>query len=277
MARTQTVQIVRDNFASRVGLDSTNITTDDATVFLSLLNQTISEAWQRAEFPFTTKTTGHITDAFKLVDLSSNTEISEVLRAYDGHPYRASAPTELKQIPVEDSETDGVYIPDAVASSAISVSTLVSTGTAATCTTAAVHGLTAGDSVIIAGAGESDYNGTFVVQTVTSTTVFTYTLAADPVDTATGTITSTKCTAYLFSKIRETVYTLLTETVPFKLSSYLSTRIAGLWLKGEGQEEKGNARISEAEDLILKEIDRLERSQAHQPPTRVNSAISGVR
>jgi len=70
----------------------------------------------------------------------------------------------------------------------VSVSTLVSTGTAATCTTSAAHGYSTGDTVEIAGANEGDYNGEFVI-TVTGTTTFTFTLGADPVDTATGTIT----------------------------------------------------------------------------------------
>ena len=74
----------------------------------------------------------------------------------------------------------------------ISVSTLVSTGTTATCTTAVVHGYSTGDTAIIAAADQSDYNGSFTI-TVNSTTEFDYTMLADPsVDTATGTITSYK-------------------------------------------------------------------------------------
>jgi len=74
----------------------------------------------------------------------------------------------------------------------ISVSTLTSSGTTATCTTAVVHGYSTGDTVIIAAADQSDYNGSFTI-TVSSTTEFTYTMLADPsVDTATGTITAYK-------------------------------------------------------------------------------------
>jgi len=278
MARTETAQIVRDNWAVQCGLDPTNIITDDATAFLSLLNKAVREAWPRAEFPYVTKTTAHVTDTFKLVDLSSNTEISEVLRAYSNHPYRSNSATRINQIPVEDDDTDGVYVPDAPASTAVAVTSLVSTGTTATLTSTTDHGLLVGESTIIAGASDSDYNGTFVVQTVTSTTVFTYTMASDAADDApTGTITSTRATVYFTSRIRETIFTLLTQTVPFKLSSYLSTRAAGLWLKSEGQEEKGNARLAEAEDLILKEIDRVERQQGHQPPTNSNTRVLGKR
>jgi hypothetical protein len=277
MARTETVQIVRDNWAVSVGLDPTNITTDDATAFLSLLNKSIREAWQRAEFPFVTKTTAHITDAYDMVDLSSNTTISEVLRAYDSHPYRSANAKQLRApIPVEDSEIEGVFVRDA-ADIVILTATLASTGTTATATTTVAHNLVIGSSVVIAGAVETDYNGTFVIVTVPSTTTFTYTMLADPADTATGTITATGCVAYLFSRIRETVYTSLSETVPFKLSSYLSTRIAGLWLKSEGQEEKGMARLAEAEDLILREIERVEMQQQHQPPTNNNTRVTGIR
>ena len=71
----------------------------------------------------------------------------------------------------------------------IAVSTLVSVGTAATCTTTALHGYVTGQTVEVLGANEGDYNGEFVI-VVTSTTEFTYTMLADPAaDTATGTIT----------------------------------------------------------------------------------------
>lgn len=57
-----------------------------------------------------------------------------------------------------------------------------------TVTAAAVHGLTTGDQIVISGADQPAYNGTFVV-TVTNTTVFTYVpLSIPSVATATGTI-----------------------------------------------------------------------------------------
>lgn len=49
------------------------------------------------------------------------------------------------------------------------------------------HGLESGDSVIISGANETEYNGTFVV-TVTGTTTFDYTVSGTPASPATGTI-----------------------------------------------------------------------------------------
>jgi hypothetical protein len=54
---------------------------------------------------------------------------------------------------------------------------LTASGTTATCTTSAVHGLTTGDYVVITGAGIEDYNHQVQV-TVSSTTVFTYTVTS---------------------------------------------------------------------------------------------------
>lgn len=67
--------------------------------------------------------------------------------------------------------------------------TIVSTGTTATCTHA-THGLVTGDKVAIRDANEVTYNGVFSI-TVTTASAYTYVMNSDPVDTATGTITST--------------------------------------------------------------------------------------
>jgi hypothetical protein len=277
MARTETLQLVQDRWAALCGLDKDNIIADDAAAFLLFAAIAIDEAWQRAEWTFVTKITAHITDSLDFIDLSSNTEISEVLRAYDKNPNTSTSATELEQIPVEDDVNDGVYVKDASTVVEVSVSGLVSTGTTATATTAVAHNLNVGDSTIIAGANESDYNGTFVVVTVADTTTFTYTMLADPVDTATGTITSTKATVYLYSRIRETVFTSLSDTIPFKLGKYVSLRASADFLRSEGQENKANARLSIAENALLNEIDRLERQQQHQPLQRIGSRIVGIK
>lgn len=79
------------------------------------------------------------------------------------------------------------YLTTTILGVEVSISTLVSTGTTATATSTA-HGLTSGDSVVISGAGQTEYNGTFEV-TVTDADTFTYTMTSDPaIDTATGTI-----------------------------------------------------------------------------------------
>lgn len=61
-------------------------------------------------------------------------------------------------------------------------------GSIATVTTDGVHNLATGQSVTISGADQSDYNGTVSI-TVTSETVFQYTVTGSPTTPATGTIT----------------------------------------------------------------------------------------
>lgn len=56
------------------------------------------------------------------------------------------------------------------------ISTITSVTTTATVTTSAAHGYSTGNSVIISGVSPTGYNGVYTI-TVTSTTVFTYTLA----------------------------------------------------------------------------------------------------
>jgi hypothetical protein len=67
----------------------------------------------------------------------------------------------------------------------VNVSSIVRTSATATVTTASAHGLSTGDSTLIAGATQAEYNGEFVV-TVISPTVFTITVANSPATPATG-------------------------------------------------------------------------------------------
>jgi hypothetical protein len=72
----------------------------------------------------------------------------------------------------------GMYALDLTSgTAAVAISTITSSGTTATVTTGSAHGYTTGDSVAINNIDPSGYNGTFTI-TVTSTTVFTYTLPA---------------------------------------------------------------------------------------------------
>ena len=71
----------------------------------------------------------------------------------------------------------------------INVTTITRSGTTATVTTASEHSMASGQSVTIAGATPTNYNGTFTV-TVISATQFTYTVSGTPVTPATGTITA---------------------------------------------------------------------------------------
>jgi hypothetical protein len=74
--------------------------------------------------------------------------------------------------------------------------------TTATATTLAVHGRSVGDWVTIAGAAQSEYNGTFQIATVPTTTTFTYTVAGSPATPATGTITAVQSFVKFRGKVR---------------------------------------------------------------------------
>ncbi len=67
------------------------------------------------------------------------------------------------------------------------VTSLTSAGTTATVTTLVAHGFATGNTVIISGATQPQYNGSFVI-TVTTATTFTYTLPAVATSPATGTL-----------------------------------------------------------------------------------------
>ena len=71
-----------------------------------------------------------------------------------------------------------------------SVSTLTSVATTATATSTAHH-LVTGDSIVMAGATQAEYNGTYTI-TVTGADTFTYTFAGSGTSPATGTITASK-------------------------------------------------------------------------------------
>ncbi len=75
----------------------------------------------------------------------------------------------------------------ATTSTAQTISTITRGGAGnltATLTTAAPHGLVTGNRVVISGATESNYNGTYVI-TVTGASAFTYTMATAPAANAT--------------------------------------------------------------------------------------------
>jgi hypothetical protein len=97
--------------------------------------------------------------------------------------------------PIYFSPTTGVLddVVNATHTAAVSASngttvTITHSGTVATVTHAS-HKLTSGDTVIISGADQSNYNGTFTV-TVTGTNTYQYTMSNSPSVDATGTITA---------------------------------------------------------------------------------------
>jgi len=76
------------------------------------------------------------------------------------------------------------------------ITSITSASTTATVTTTSQHGLATGDTVVISGATQTEYNGTYTV-TVSSGTVFTYTFAGSATTPATGTIVATYSTMRL--------------------------------------------------------------------------------
>jgi len=72
-----------------------------------------------------------------------------------------------------------------------SITSLTSVSTTATATTSATHGLKVNDTITIAGATQTEYNGTYTVISVPATNQFTYTFAGSATSPATGTITAT--------------------------------------------------------------------------------------
>ncbi len=78
----------------------------------------------------------------------------------------------------------------ASAPTAVSVTSITYSGLTATLTVASAHGLKRGDYIVISGANETAYNGTFMVESVPTSTTLTYALLSTPSATpATGTIT----------------------------------------------------------------------------------------
>lgn len=77
----------------------------------------------------------------------------------------------------------------------IGVTTLANSGTTATLTTAIAHNLKVGQSVVVKGATDANFNGTFTIATVPSSTTFTYTMGGTPASlTFVGTLTTTTLT-----------------------------------------------------------------------------------
>jgi len=74
-----------------------------------------------------------------------------------------------------------------LAAQTVAISTLTRSGTTATATTTGNHGLASGMTVIISGAGQSEYNISAVI-TVTGLDTFQYTVSGSPATPATGTI-----------------------------------------------------------------------------------------
>ena len=86
--------------------------------------------------------------------------------------------------------------------SGASVTSITRSGSTATVTTGAAHGLSTGHRVQIVGATEVEYNGIFAVN-VTGATTFTYSVAGTVATPATGTILWTQAYIKFRGKVRE--------------------------------------------------------------------------
>jgi len=99
----------------------------------------------------------------------------------------------LVPIGTEYTTSDGISVITqanaTISDQTIQVESITRNGTTATITTVSNHNLGNDVSVVIAGAGQSEYNGTFTI-VVTGLKTFQYTIVGEPVSPATGSITA---------------------------------------------------------------------------------------
>lgn len=155
--------------------------------------------------------------------------------------------------------------------SAISISSITRSGTVGTVTTATAHGYTVNTYITIAGSDQSDYNGTFRVISVPTSTSFTITVASTATTPATGTMTVTE---------RNIVYRYWSKVVPLTSTStiqipddysdilvaYAYSRIQQIMGRrgsaGDGIEEYNQL----MRDMTTEENRRKFRNKSYQPP-----------
>ncbi len=142
-----------------------------------------------------------------LIQFFPQTATGEFLELWAGYEDLTRNPAEPSEGPVTFTGTAGSLIPKdrewrattgkiyftqenlTLAAQSISVSSLTRSGVIVTATTSSDHSLATGMEVTIAGAVETDYNGTYEI-TVTDTDEFQYTITGSPSTPATGTITA---------------------------------------------------------------------------------------
>lgn len=82
-----------------------------------------------------------------------------------------------------------------ITNTVLTVNTLTRSGSVATATTSAAHGLSVGQPVFISGASGSFYNGQKIVASTPTSTTFTYTISTTAAASATGTMRAAFATA----------------------------------------------------------------------------------
>ncbi len=121
------------------------------------------------------------------------------------------------------------------------LASLTQSGGVATGTTSTAHGLKVNDYVTIAGASETDFNGTFRVAGVTDTT-FTYLVENNPSSPATGTITMQQRNVVYRYWQQHTDFSSLTDTtiIPDRFSDVLVAYALARKLTGPLEDERGS-------------------------------------
>ena len=153
--------------------------------------------------------------------------------------------------------------------SAISVSSIVVSGTTATVTCATEHGLSNNDYVQIAGASESECNGSKRV-TVSSTLIFTYEVASGT-SSPTGTITATWNNFTMkYNYIPTVTFTALTDTIDIPdrykdaLSAYVFARLAQL----DGERGDASDGFEEYNEIVAEmNKENFRRANIDTPPS----------
>lgn len=147
---------------------------------------------------------------------------------------------------------------------AYSVTSITRSGGIATVTTAAAHGRATGDMVLIAGATQTDYNGTWVI-TVTGATTFTYALLGVPTTPATGTITW-KRTVMDEAQLVGQIAVSLDGIAANRLGQPLAGMQYGTGVGGTQWEETGYVNTDEAVVVVIP-IDRADNTGPRKPAT----------
>ncbi len=117
---------------------------------------------------------------------SQRTEVVNSLININTITSASSTATVTSSSPHGFSANDLVTISNA--ESYLSLTSLTQTSGVATGTTAAAHGISAGDTIVMRGSNPDAFNGTYVVQTIPSSTTFTYNIVGTPTSPATGNI-----------------------------------------------------------------------------------------
>ncbi len=152
-----------------------------------------------------------------------------------------------------ENEMHILPIPDS-APTTFTLASLTSTGGVATGTTSTAHGLEVNNYITIAGANETDYNGSFRVTSVPTTTTFTYAVSNSPASPATGTITMTERNVVYRYWQQHTDFTATTDTtiIPDRYSDLLVCFALARLLSGPVGDKRGSMAdaMNEYNDLL---------------------------